>query len=204
VSASAVGLRERGKQRRIERILGAALELLRSEPDEPLTVERIAARAEVAPATVFNLVGTRERIWAALANRAFASLEEVSERTGGDPHERARAMADAVMKTVIADAAVFRALLSDWSQSGKVLDRDLTQDLVACLHEAGFTPPQVDVERLAALVGTGFNGACHQWAAGLISDRELRRRSRDLVDLAFVAARGAAADPDPPWRLSRS
>jgi AcrR family transcriptional regulator len=40
------GSRERGKQRRIERILDAALELLREDPDENLTVERTAARAD--------------------------------------------------------------------------------------------------------------------------------------------------------------
>ena len=39
------GLRERGKRRRTERILDAALELLREDPEGNLTVERIADRA---------------------------------------------------------------------------------------------------------------------------------------------------------------
>jgi AcrR family transcriptional regulator len=198
------GLRERGKQRRAERILGAALELLREQPDQPLTVDRIAARAEVAPATVFNLVGTRDEIWAALAHRAFSDLEERAERLAEDPQDRARAAVDLVMRAVIADAPVFRALLSAWSESGKVLQHDLTDDLADCLA-AAHPSSGVKTRRLATLVGAGLNGAVHQWASGLISDRELRARSRDLVDTAFVAARGACIDPEPPrWRLGAS
>lgn len=199
-----IGLRERGKQRRSGRIVDAALELLREQPDRPLTVERIAERAEVAQATVFNLIGTRDHIWAALADRAFAGVDELTAEAADDPQGHAQAVVDAVMRTITADAAVFRALLSAWSQSGKVLDHDLTDDLVTCFEAAGFAADGIKVRRLAGLIAAGINGAVHQWAAGLITDRQLRTRSRDLVDLAFVAAQGAATDHEPRWRLGPS
>ena len=86
-SLPATGLRERGKQRRTEQILAAARELLRESPDKALTVERIAARAEVSAPTVFNLIGRRERIWAALADKGLADLDlralRVRVRVGG-------------------------------------------------------------------------------------------------------------------------
>ena len=63
------GLRERNRERRIAQILEATRELLREAPHESPSVERIAQRAEVAPATVFNLIGPRESIWAALVGR---------------------------------------------------------------------------------------------------------------------------------------
>ena len=71
-----VGLRERRKLRRVDRILQAARDLLREGGGDVPTVEQVAERAEVATATVFNLVGTRENLWAALANEALAELEE--------------------------------------------------------------------------------------------------------------------------------
>lgn len=57
------GLREQHKARRRMRILEATRELLRHGPDSVISAERIAERAEVAPATVYNLIGPRDKIW---------------------------------------------------------------------------------------------------------------------------------------------
>ena len=70
-----LGLRERGKLRRTERILDAALELLREDPNQNLTVDRISERAEVAPMTVYNLVGNRDEVWRAIADRGLKDLD---------------------------------------------------------------------------------------------------------------------------------
>ena len=56
------GLREKNKAKRRAAILDAAVELLNVHPWHEVPNEQIAARAEVAPATVYNLVGTRERL----------------------------------------------------------------------------------------------------------------------------------------------
>lgn len=190
-AATRPGRRERGKQERVERILAAARELLREQAGASLTVERIAARAGVAPATVFNLVGTREQIWAALADQALGEVDVVAAAPG-DPQERARAIVGAIMDVIVADPFVFRAMLSSWSQSARVLRRDPTGDLVACLRsaaDAGTLSACTDVRRLGELISSGLIGLVHQWAAGLVSDRALHRRARDIVDLAFAAAR---------------
>jgi AcrR family transcriptional regulator len=198
---TSAGLRERGKRRRRERILDAAAELLREQPDQPLTVERIAERAEVAVTTVFNLVGTRDHIWAGVAERAFAGLSESPAAQAQDPQDRARAIVNAVIKRVV-DDTLFRAVFRGWDQSANVLEHDLIGDvLYACLRDAGFD--RVHIGRLSALTAAGLVGACHQWAAGLIGDRQLRMRARDLVDLAFVAARAANDDPNARWGLNK-
>src|SRR4051794_395758 len=101
-----LGLRERGKRRRTERILDSALELLRAAPEQTLTVERIAERAEVAPMTVYNLVGGRDQMFTALADRALQDLD-FGAITGADPQERARRIVAAVVRALRADAAVF-------------------------------------------------------------------------------------------------
>jgi AcrR family transcriptional regulator len=191
------GLRERGKQRRVQRILDAGLQLLRENPEAALTVDQ---RAEVAPATIFNLIGARERIWTALAQHAIAGMQ-FDPSKHADPQDRARGLIDPIIKVAVADASVFRTLWSDWAQSAKVFDQDLVDGISACLRDAGFAT--LDVHRMAALVVAGLNGLCHQWAAGMITDNQLRSRSGDFIDVAFVAARGADMDPRPRWRLQR-
>jgi AcrR family transcriptional regulator len=156
-------------------------------------VERIATRAQVSPATVFNLVGTRERIWAALVDQALAAaqtrIDALPER---DPQERARRIATEHVRAITSDPAVHRVVLSHWTESGRLLRRDGTPAIVDCLRTAqvaGTIRADADVAELGALIASGCLGALHQWAGGMIGDRLVLTRCRAMVDLAFAAAR---------------
>ena len=186
-TAPVVGLRERSKRQRRQRILEATRELLREDPDRSPSVDRIAARAEVAPATVFNLIGPREEIWAALANEALAELDvRIAAFPELEPHERARRIVAASVDVCLADARVYRHVLAHWSSSARLLRREPTPGLVACLRDAG--TGAIGPEALAEVVATACTGALHQWAGGLIGERRLRARCRLAVDVAFAAA----------------
>lgn len=191
LAAPAEGLRERNRRRRVGRILAAARELLREGPEDALTVERIAARAEVSPATVFNLVGTRDRIWAALADETLADLDtRVAALREPDPYRRARRIASTAARVVCADPVVHRAVLSHWRESGHLLRRGPVDQIAECLRaaiELGVLRPDVDVRRLARVVATGCTGAAHQWAAGTVDDRRFAERCRAMVDIVFAA-----------------
>jgi AcrR family transcriptional regulator len=189
-----LGLRERKKRERTERILAAALELLREDPDSQPTVERIAARAHVAPMTVFNLVGNWDQIWSALADLALEDLD-ITTAQSEDPQERARQIVDAVVRTLVADPVVFRALLSRWSGAGSVLKHDPTDALVACLEEAaqtGILAAGVSPRRYGEVMAAGLLGTIQLWTAGILSNRALRTRAQELVDIVFAAARSGA------------
>jgi AcrR family transcriptional regulator len=197
------GLRARGKQRRRQRILDAARELLHEDPSQGLTVPRIAERAEVSPATVFNLVGPRERIWTALADHALGAVD-YSSLPCTDPQARARAIMAEVARVVCSDAAVFRALIVGWNETGQAMAHDPTSHFADCLRTAaheGLILADVDVQRLAELLSAGLIGTVHQWAAGVIRDRALRTRLRDLVDVTFAAARPSSSTR-PEWNLN--
>lgn len=180
-SPVADGLRERGKRRRSKQILDAARVLLRDAPDQELTVERIAARAELAPQTVYNLIGRREHIWGAMADDALDGLDLPRFSAIADPQTRGTAIVGAVIDMVCADAPVFRHLLGHWAQSALFIDHDPTVALTDCFVQAGAPRPR----RTAELVGAGLIGILHQWAAELISDDGARERGRDLISLAF-------------------
>jgi AcrR family transcriptional regulator len=186
-----LGLRERGKRRRTERILDAALELLREDPEDGLSVDRIAERAEVAPMTVYNLVGNRDEMWQAIAERALQDLD-VSGIRADDPRERALRIVDAVVGVLIANAPVFRALLAGWSRSGRVLEHDPTRALTDCLRDAaarGQVRSDIDVRCLGAVLAAGLVGTIQQWNAGALTDCEFSAQARAVIDVAFASQR---------------
>jgi hypothetical protein len=109
------------------------------------------------------------------------------------------------MQVIAREAPVFRALISGWGDSGRVLDREPTRAIITCLQDAadaGTIAADVDVRRLGQIIFSGFVGIVHQWSAGLLTDRALRTRARDIVDTAFAAGRPAGATAD--WSISRS
>lgn len=201
-ASPATGLRERNKGRRATQILEATRSLLRERPDQSPSVERIAARAEVAPATVFNLIGTREHIWAGLADALLVELDRrIPKIPDIDPHDRARQIATTTVDIICADADVYRHVLANWSSSGRLLRRDPASQLIACLRAAarkGLLRADLDLTALGEMIATTCTGAAHQWAAGLIDDRTLRWRCSAAVDLTFAAAspRWNEAGPD--------
>jgi AcrR family transcriptional regulator len=184
------GLRERGKRRRVAQILEASRQLLRDTPDKPLTVERIAALAEVSPPTVFNLVGAREDLWAALADDTLSDIDFAAFVDLGEPEDRAVAAVDALLSRVTTDGAVFRALVANWRHSAVLLDADPTGVLCDWLCEV---TDDVTARPAAEFIASGLVGVLHQWAAGVVTDAGAFRCGRDLVELAFRAARTVEA-----------
>jgi AcrR family transcriptional regulator len=195
-SAPAVGLRERHKQQRRERILEAIRVSLREHPDETPTIERIAEMADLSPATVFNLLGRREQQWAALCEGLLRELDErLAFAADDNPRDQARRVVAETVELFIADAAVFRHLLNSWGRSGALLQENPVPRLRAALRhgqEIGMLGPDIHIEALAGHVATACGGALRQWAAGQISDAAFRKRVRFAVDVVFAA--GASED----------
>ncbi|MEV8314981.1 TetR/AcrR family transcriptional regulator [Streptomyces sp. NPDC059900] len=186
------GLRERHKAQRRARILDALRELLRESPESAVGVERIAERAGVAPATVYNLIGSRERIWQALAAGFTADLEHrLSGLGAGDPHVVVRT----TVHLFVGDPVVSRRMVRAWQHSGLALDHGPLSRLRAAMGEAqarGLLRTDVDTDALAAVVGAACVGALHQWVAALIDDDRFLSHALFALDVALAAA---AADP---------
>ncbi|MGA0782104.1 MAG: TetR/AcrR family transcriptional regulator, partial [Ilumatobacteraceae bacterium] len=78
-----------------------------------LSVEEIAALAEVSPATVYNLVGTRDQLLVACVDRLVESLEEalLSIDLTSDPIAAAVLVVEVSNEALIADGAAFRQIV---------------------------------------------------------------------------------------------
>lgn len=191
MQTSGGGLREQHKAQRRGRILDAARELLRDNPEAVISTERIAGRAQVAPATVYNLIGPREKIWEALAAGFMDELERRLGASGaGGPHEVVRT----TVRLFVDDPVVSRRMVREWEQSGLVLDRSPLTRLrrsMAETQEQGLLRSDVDTDALAAMVGAACVGALHQWVAGLIDDDRFLARALFALDVALAAAAAA-------------
>lgn len=180
---------DRGKRERRKRILRAARELVREDP-AGFTTQALASRAGVSPATVFNLVGTREEIWAALGDEVLGGMDFAAHRSAV-PLDRARGIVDVVVDAIEEDPIVVRALILAWSESGTVIQQDPTYAFIRALEEAAEEserPAPALAARLGELLSTGLVGGVHQWAAGLVDAAQLRARLHLLVEVLHHAA----------------
>lgn len=190
--AVADGLRERHKRARRAAILRAVRELLREGALDKLTKESIALRAQVAPATVYNLVGTRTQIFEALAEDFMQQIEtRQRDKPVREPLRRARRLIEITLDVILEDPQVYARMVRGWDDSGLVLRRGPIGALVEAFEEAkqeGLLAAEADTRLLASSVATACTGAVHQWAAGLITPRGFRARALFSLDLALAAA----------------
>jgi AcrR family transcriptional regulator len=202
--SNVVGLRERNKRARTERILQAARELLRERDVHTVTLEQIAERAEVAPGTVFNLVGTREQLFAALIDQAHDQLANtLAKASDDDPLTRTRRIVTTLVNIFVDDSQVYRQVLGQWPESGTALRSSPYPFIRQALSDgqaAGLLRGEVDTDRAAAAILAGCVGALHQWSASIISNRAFHKRCSYGTDLALAAI---AADGVRPAALAR-
>jgi len=180
-------------------ILDAAVELLESDRLEDVTTERIAARASVAPATVYNLVGTREQLLSALVDRVVDDLvAAVAEATADDddPISVAHLVVDHSVAAFARNSHAFRQVV----RAGRSIERstptmrvDPSQLQVAALtraQELGLLRADVDPAGLGRQVFISWIGAMEHWARGQLDDDGFAVAARHglLVVLAAAAA----------------
>lgn len=200
------GLRERNKSRRRQQILDATRRLLRRRPADEVSVEEIAELAEVAPATVYNLLGPRDAIWAALISDVIDELsKELDRLPDNDPIARAHAVITISVRLFAADSKVHQqALLHRHALPGGrsaprhnpvVLQIDAMRDAI----DAGTLVKELTPEQLGHQIFASYNGALYFWTMGGLSAAEFERLA--LHGLYSVLA-AAATDEARPRFLS--
>jgi AcrR family transcriptional regulator len=191
-----IGLRERNKARRREAIIASTLALLRQHPVNEVSIERIAAGAEVSPATVYNLVGSRGQLLVACIDRVLDQLvgELAALGPDTDPLERARLIVDRTAAAFIADREAYRQILgtvSDITRSGSSLAMDPAQLQIAAMRDAqlrGVLRAEVDPAAVGRQIYLSFNGAMLAWAGGALSDGGFRVAARHGLASALAAS----------------
>jgi AcrR family transcriptional regulator len=197
-------LRTANKQRRRDAILDAAIELIRDRGVSAVTSERIAARANVAPATLYNLIGPREELLRQLVGR---SLDAVDEELGclpirPEPIAAARTMVDRWVIGFVAESVVLRQvvlLTSPADDDGRRARRDRT--MTAAIIEAQadrVIRSDVAAESVAQQILMSFDGAMLRWCRGALSDSGFELSARH----GLISALAAATTHTHRWQFS--
>ena len=192
------GLREQNKAKRREAILDAALELLRTDDLASLTTERVAERAEVSPATVYNLVGPREQLLVALMDRVIDQLvttvAELDPAATDDPLAAARLIVERSVEVFVAESDVYRQVVGavgDLTASSSYLAHDPAQLQVAAMRDAqrdGIIRADLDPAALGRQIYLTYTGAMLAWAGGALSDDGFSIATRHGLVTVVVAA----------------
>lgn len=191
-------LRERNKFKRRRAILDATRVFLRANPLGEMTVEKIAAQAEVSPATVYNLIGAREQLLMALLDSVFddlfAALADLDRSGSADPVGAARLIVDASVAAFTADSAVYRQVLLAFSHltaSAIPATLDPAQLQVAAMRDAqaaGVVRGEVNPTALGRQIYLSYLGALHQWADGSLDDHGFAVAARHGLVMVLAAA----------------
>lgn len=174
VTKAAAGRRERHKRQTRERLLDAAIECFLAKGYDETTVDQIAARADVARATLFNHFPEKERFLSAYLERRRALVRELLRNevaAGLDAVQRlydtmaflARISEDSVAET--------RALLLAWRRSSGSPSTEpgaarIFADLVAAGQRAGQFRADADAELIGAMLLDAYVGLLLRWIPG--------------------------------------
>jgi AcrR family transcriptional regulator len=177
-----VGLRERNKAKRRDAILDSTMSLLNEMPIADVTIDRIAAHAELAPATVYNLLGSREEIMTACMNRVLEGLVDrlLVIDINADPIAAASAVVEYSSAVFLEQNVAFRQIIGEIttvSLGGRRLSFDPGQLQIAAMKAAqkrGILRPDVNSTAVGRQIYLSFTGALHAWAAGRLSDDGMR------------------------------
>ena len=182
-----------GMRQRRERILAAAAELVARDGIDGLTTRRLADEAGVTPPTLYNLIGSKEEILRQMFETNVESIfKQLVFDTGGDTLMMAENIIEQVFAFITENEESNRELAKALDQmSGYyaaqgdlsrvepyAVTRSLEMPLRVCRLgiERGEIGELVPEHELAEQLFVCFRGPYRDWAHGLVSAPEMRRR----------------------------
>lgn len=178
-----MGLRERHKLERRERILAAAQELIRSTASVGLSMRALAEKAEVSLATPYNLFGSKGAVLGELGLAVLKKLErEMNQLRSRDPIEDLLQIAELGANTYASDPRFYRVLMGTLTASARALHDDavsggsvrLWQRPVEAGIRAGLLRADADSEFVARDLVIIFLGVLDLWVRGVLDGDALR------------------------------
>ncbi len=186
-------------------VLTAAGEIIAADGLDGLTMRKLAARAGVAVATLYNQFGDRDGVLVAFVSNGLDQLEvEVDEQPAHTPIDTTRALFAAFDQTLADAVDVWRPIFATLDAGtgtgvdamGSVGDRfvQIIEDDLAKAAADGLLVDGCDVERLARHIFVTRLNRVEKWATGSIDWAGYRESSRLGLELALAAVFADAGD----------
>ena len=198
VDAGELSRREQSKSARRSAILDAARSLIR-EHGPQVAAEKIAQRAGVSTATVYNLIGPREQLLGLLLSELF---EDLRARIAGmklvDPFLVGDAVVVVSARMFIADAALWLNVIPEIRGAFGVRVQpfisfqpiNLQRQAMQTAKDIGMLNRSADAEMTATQIYAAYTGALFLWAGGYLSDDAFINQAKAGY-WAILAALGA-------------
>ncbi|MHB8527887.1 MAG: TetR/AcrR family transcriptional regulator [Caulobacteraceae bacterium] len=202
--------RELSKAERRQRIVEAATSLLRDSGFDAVSVLQIAGRAEVSPATAYNLFQTKAAILQQVFDRDLSRYERLVELAP------ARDAIDRIFKAVDVAASLYRGdpgFYRAMAQGGRRGDTPRSaiseprigfwRRMVAAARAEGRLVPETDERLVGVTLSQIIRGVFSEWAAGVISAERLAQETSYGFALALTAYATGDSPADLAKRLRR-
>ena len=202
-----LALRARGKARRCAEIIAAASALWREHGMDKVSLSQIAAAAQVAPQTIYNLIGGLDAIALAVVNVALDRIEVALAKSTATGVALALESSSVSARLYIDDASLYRQVLVRIPRvllEGTHLGRDPAEIVIHAMAQAqaaGVLSTAVDPTRLGRMIYSNYLGAIYDWACGDASDVAFVETSQVAVLAPVVACATDAARPELTARL---
>lgn len=188
-------------------IVAAAADLWRADGMDSVSLNQIAARAEVAPQTIYNLIGGLDAIGFMVIKLALERMDVALSETSATGVELALCSARTCVRLYTADARLYRQVLVRVPKAlfdGTHLGRDTADTAIRAMIEAkkaGEILGEVDPERLGRTIYVNYLGALYDWACGDSGDVDFLRAAEVAVLAPAAACATASARPELTARL---
>jgi AcrR family transcriptional regulator len=199
-----MGLREKRKLERRERILTAAQQLIRETGSVGLSMRSLADRAEVSLATPYNLFGSKGAVLAELGLAVLKKLEiKMEELHSRDPIEDLLHIAELGANTYASDPRFYRTLMGVLTASARGLHDDaisggsvrLWQRPVEAGIHAGLLRADADSEFVARDLVITFLGVLDLWVRGVLDGDAMRTQILYAFALVLLGLSTDASRP---------
>jgi AcrR family transcriptional regulator len=190
--------RKQGKDARRDAILEAAKSLIR-EFGPQVSTEKIARRAGVSTATVYNLIGPREQLLGLLLSDLFEHLRaNVAAMNRIDPFRVGEAVVAVSANMFVSDSGLWLNVISEIRGAFGARVRpfvsfqpiNLQREAMLTAKQLGMLSREADPDMTATQIYAAYNGALFLWAGGFLPDDAFRNHAKAGY-WAIVAALGA-------------
>jgi AcrR family transcriptional regulator len=187
---------ESRQQRTRAEILHAVGEIIAVDGLDGLTMRKLADRAGVAVATLYNQFADRDGVLVAFVSSGLDQLElELDEQPAADPIDGTRVLFTALDETIEARRHVWRPVLAtlrsvpNSPRMGGVGERivaAIEADLAKALA-AGLLVADCQVDRLAWHIFVSWMRGLERWAQGTIDWDLYRSSTQTAIEVALAA-----------------
>lgn len=187
---------ERRQERTRQHVLDATGALIAESGVDGLTMRKLAERAGVAVATLYNQFGDREGVLVAFVSSGLDQLEtELDAQPDAGPIDTTRALFEALDVTFADEPEVWRSIFASLGPTNRGHDLGAVGDRVVAYIEHDFAKAaadgrfavDVDVSSLARHVFNTRMNRLEKWAQGAIDWDGYRSSSRLGLELTLAA-----------------